>query len=184
MSQFTRDAIIDSFVRMLNEKPFDKIKVRDIAEDCRINRNTFYYYFHDIYALLEAVFEREANGIIQGEETVDSWQEVLLRSTRFLRENKRAIYHVYHVIDRNQLEQYVNRVAGKVLGEFVDVQVQDLDVDRGDELLLVAFYTYATVGMIMNWMDHGMKEEPESAIQRLGELLEGSIRYAFLKQGQ
>lgn len=45
MSKFTRDAIKNSFIKLLNERPLSQIKVKDIVEDCGINRNTFYILF-------------------------------------------------------------------------------------------------------------------------------------------
>ena len=42
MLQLTKKAIVNSFIKLLNEKPLDKITVKSIAEDCGINRNTFY----------------------------------------------------------------------------------------------------------------------------------------------
>ena len=53
VSQLTKKAIMASFVRLVNKTPLDKITVKDIVEDCGVNRNTFYYYFQDIYALGE-----------------------------------------------------------------------------------------------------------------------------------
>ena len=34
----------------------DKITVKDIVEECGINRNTFYYYFADIYDLIDGFY--------------------------------------------------------------------------------------------------------------------------------
>lgn len=53
MPSFTKKAIMESFLHLAAKKPLDKITVRDIVDDCGINRNTFYYYFQDIYAVLE-----------------------------------------------------------------------------------------------------------------------------------
>ena len=44
MSIYTKKAIMDSFVKMLSQKSFDKITIKDIIEDCGLNRSTFYYY--------------------------------------------------------------------------------------------------------------------------------------------
>lgn len=55
MPSFTKKAIVESFLRIIGKKPLDKITVRDVVDDCGINRNTFYYYFQDIYAVLEEV---------------------------------------------------------------------------------------------------------------------------------
>lgn len=55
MPSFTKRAIIESFLRLVGKKPLDKITVRDLVDDCGINRNTFYYYFQDIYAVMEEI---------------------------------------------------------------------------------------------------------------------------------
>lgn len=41
MTQFTSKAIEESFIRLLNERPLDKITIKDIVDDCGISRNTF-----------------------------------------------------------------------------------------------------------------------------------------------
>ncbi len=38
--------------------------MRDIVEDCGINRNSFYYHFQDILTLLEEIITDEINEII------------------------------------------------------------------------------------------------------------------------
>ena len=44
---YTENAIKDAFWQLLEEKPYNKITVKDIVERCQVNRNTFYYHFHD-----------------------------------------------------------------------------------------------------------------------------------------
>lgn len=55
----TKNAIIDAFWLLLEEKPYNKITVKDIVERCQINRNTFYYHFHDIPELLETTIKND-----------------------------------------------------------------------------------------------------------------------------
>ena len=57
MAGFTRQAIQSSFCRLLAEKPLNKISVRDIVEDCGINRNSFYYHFQDIPTLIGEIIK-------------------------------------------------------------------------------------------------------------------------------
>ena len=59
-----RSAIMESLLKLLDERPLNKISVRDIVEDCGINRNTFYYHFEDMPALVEAVVLEEVNHIM------------------------------------------------------------------------------------------------------------------------
>ena len=44
MPNFTKKAIRESFIKLLNERPLNKITVKDIVEDCGVNRNSFYYH--------------------------------------------------------------------------------------------------------------------------------------------
>ena len=52
-SQLTKRALEESFKRQLSTKPFSKITIADIAQDCGISRMTFYYHFKDLYDLME-----------------------------------------------------------------------------------------------------------------------------------
>lgn len=54
----TKFAIAFAFKELLLEKSIDKITINDITEKCGINRQTFYYHFHDIYELIECIDSR------------------------------------------------------------------------------------------------------------------------------
>ena len=45
MSQVTKRALEQSLKNLLLKKPLNKITINDIANDCGINRMTFYYHF-------------------------------------------------------------------------------------------------------------------------------------------
>ncbi|MCM3586580.1 TetR/AcrR family transcriptional regulator [Mesobacillus maritimus] len=51
----TRKFIMDAFIELSGKKEFKDITVKDITNEARINRATFYYHFQDIYDLLENV---------------------------------------------------------------------------------------------------------------------------------
>lgn len=88
---FTKQAIKASFIKLLNEKPLNKISVRDIVEDCGINRNSFYYHFHDIPSLIEEIVMEEADMIIQKYPSIHSLNECVNVAFHFTLENKKAV---------------------------------------------------------------------------------------------
>ncbi|MGN1277577.1 MAG: TetR family transcriptional regulator, partial [Floccifex sp.] len=55
----TEKLIMNSFLSLLEKKPYNKITVKDIVEDCQVNRNTFYYHFHDIPDVLEKYLKED-----------------------------------------------------------------------------------------------------------------------------
>ena len=66
MAGRTKEDIRASLLRLLSQKPINKITVRDIVEDCGINRNTFYYHYEDIPSVIEEMITDEAEKIIAG----------------------------------------------------------------------------------------------------------------------
>ena len=106
MALRTKNAIRRSFIELLAERPFDKISVRDIAERSEVTRNTFYYYYTDIYALAEDVFESEIEKLSERVEGYDSWQKAFLTATSFAAENKRMILHLHNSAHSDILARY------------------------------------------------------------------------------
>ena len=64
MSLSARESIKASFRKLLEERPLREITVREIVQDCGVNRNSFYYHFKDIPALLEEIITEYADRII------------------------------------------------------------------------------------------------------------------------
>lgn len=43
------------------------------------------------------------------------------------------------------------------------------------------FYKFALVGMILDWLNTGMKKDPEGLIRRVGEIFHGNIEAALTR---
>ena len=69
MSQVTKRALEQSLKNLLLKKPLTKITINDIAEDCGINRMTFYYHFKDIYDLVEWSCTEDARKALEEKKT-------------------------------------------------------------------------------------------------------------------
>lgn len=181
MSQFTKKAIIEAFVELLNENAFDKITVIDIAQKCGVNRNTFYYYYPDVYALTDELFRNETQKIIDENKEYDTWQEGFLQAIQFARQNRRAIYHIYNSISRDRLEKYLYDVTLNNVAAFVTKQAEGMYIQEEDIRALAVFYTAALVGLVIMWLSDGMKKDPVAYINEMGRLLDGNIRYTLAK---
>ena len=75
MANFTRRAIKETFWKLLNQRPLSQITIKDIVEDCGINRNSFYYHFEDLPALVEEIVEEQVQVLIQNHPTISSVEE-------------------------------------------------------------------------------------------------------------
>ena len=176
MAQFTKKAIRKTFMELLEEKPLDKITVKDIVERCDINRGTFYYYYSDIFALVEDVFETELEQILSEHQSYDSWQQAFLEAMQLAKQSKRQLYHALHTQNREKLDRDLHRVMEHLLQDFVDQQAEGLQVAPEDRKFIARFYAMALVGLTIQWIDEGMRGDPEQEINKLGQLFDGNIR--------
>ena len=56
----TEYRLAEALKNMMSEVPLDSISVTSLVKRCHVNRQTFYYHFHDIYDLLTLVFLNES----------------------------------------------------------------------------------------------------------------------------
>lgn len=179
MSKITKNALSASLKKLLLQKPFDKITVTDITEDCGLNRMTFYYHFQDIYDLLEWTCQEEARKYLKNKNTYETWQEGHLNIFYGVLDNKEFVLNVYHSVRRENIEQYLNRVVNDLLLEVVEERAANMTVREKDKIFIAEFYQYSFVGTMLEWIATGMKEKPEYIVERTSTLIRGSITKAL-----
>lgn len=179
MSQTTKKALEASLKNMLLKKPLNKVTINDIAEDCGVNRMTFYYHFKDIYDLVEWSCEEDARKALAGKKTYTTWQEGFRQILEAVRENRSFIMNVYHSVSREQVENYLYRVTYGLLIDVVNEEAEDMVVSEDDRRFIAEFYKYAFVGLTLDWIKNGMREEPGILTGRLSLLMQGNFGRAL-----
>lgn len=175
MSQITKRAIEASLKNLLLKKPFDKITINDIAEDCGISRMTFYYHFKDIYDLVEWACEEAAKKILEGKDDYKTWTQGFLNLFEEVLKNKPFILTVYRSVGREQVENYLYKIVYDLLLNVVEEKAQGMTVRDEDKEFIADFYKYAFVGLMLDWVKNGMKEDPHKIVKKVEFLLSGSL---------
>ncbi|MCI7812710.1 MAG: TetR/AcrR family transcriptional regulator [Lachnospiraceae bacterium] len=179
MSQTTKRALEASLKNLLLRKPLDKITINDITEDCGISRMTFYYHFKDIYDLVEWSCVEDASKALQGQKTYDTWQQGFLQIFDAVLANKPFIMNVYHSVSREQVELYLYRLTYDLLIGVVEEKAVGMSVREEDKKFIADFYKFAFVGLMLDWIRNGMKEDPKRIVDRLSILIQGDISRAL-----
>ncbi len=175
MSNITKRALEASLKNLLLQKPLNKITVGDIANDCGINRMTFYYHFKDIYDLIEWSCVEDATKALEGKKTYDTWQEGFLNIFNAVLDNKPFIMNVYRSVSREQIEMYLYKLTYNLLIDVVNEKSVGMAVSDEDKKFIADFYKYAFVGIMLNWIRNDMKEEPKQIVDHLSVLIHGNI---------
>ena len=175
MSQTTKRALAASLKTLLLQKPLNKITINDIAEDCGISRMTFYYHFKDIYDLVEWICVEDAARALEGKKAYDTWQKGFLNIFHVVQANKPFILNVYRCVSRERIEQYLNPLIRNLILGAVEEKSAGLTVDEGDRQFIAGFYEHAFVGVMLDWIDGNMKEDPAVIVERTSRLVHGNI---------
>lgn len=175
MAGFTRKAIRNSFVKLLNERPLSQITVRDIVDDCGVNRNTFYYYFQDLPHLLESIVDEEAQRIISEYPTIESVEECLNAIIGFALDNRKAVMHIYNSANRDIYEQHQWRACEHIVTIYVDSILSGRNVTEQDRKLIIDYLKCVCVGFIIGWLEDGMQSDIQSRFHRICELRQGDF---------
>ena len=179
MSELTKRALEQSLKNLLLQKPLSKITISDIADDCGINRMTFYYHFKDIYDLIEWSCEEDARKALEGKKTYDTWQQGLLQIFEAVQENKVFILNVYRSISREQVENYLYKLTYQLLIGVVHEQAEGMSVREEDQDFIATVYKYAFVGLMLDWIKNDMKADPAVIVDRLAAVIHGNVAAAL-----
>ena len=179
MSQVTKRALEASLKRLLTQKPLDKITISDITDDCGISRMTFYYHFKDVYDLIEWICIEDAAKALEGKKTYDTWQQGFYRIFEAVLRDKAFFLGVYRSISREQVEVYLYKLTYDLLLGVVEEKSSGMCIRDEDKRFLIDFYKYAFVGLMLDWVKLGMKNDPQQIIDRLSVIVHGSLTSAL-----
>lgn len=179
MKNLTKLAIRKKLLEKLDEQPLSKISVRMICDELGINHNTFYYYYSDIYAVLQEYFDENLESVEAVYSRTDSWEQSFLQAVRPVMKSRKAVYHIYYSIRKEDLEQYLYSASGNIMQAFVDSILPELPAKEEDRKLIAHFYRCALTNIVLHWIADGMKQEPKDMITRIGYLFNGSIEEAL-----
>ena len=173
MPNFTKKAIKDSFIKLLNERPLSQITVKDIVEDCGINRNTFYYHFDDLPSLLKDIIKEDAENIIEKYPSIDSMEQCFDVAIRFALENRKAVLHMFNSVNRDIYEHYLTDVCNYVTTVYVNTILKGKSIKQSDKEIFIRLLQCEFFGQIISWMSDGMKDDVYERFHRLSELCRG-----------
>lgn len=102
----TKKALAGSLKSAMKKKPFQKITVSELIQDCDVNRKTFYYHFEDIYALLKWTFEQEAIEVVKHFDLLVDYEEAIHFIMDYVEANEYIINCAYDSIGRDELKRF------------------------------------------------------------------------------
>lgn len=180
-SNKTRKLLEEALIRLMVEKGFDKISIKDLTEAADINRGTFYLHYKDKYDLLE---QKEAEILGQ---IAEVRKKIIKENTDIAfpsnRENLVSVFtQVYTYLKANA--DFMRVILGpngdlnfqmkaKSLIEesLINIVTINSNVDSMTLKYASTMASSAQLGIIQKWLRTGMEESPEELAYFVSEVI-------------
>ena len=172
MAQLTKAAIMEAFARLLEQLPMDQITVQAITSGCGISRNTFYYHYGDIYALLKALLQRDMDMLLAQRQPGERARDGLRRLFEYVSTRQRMVSHIYSGVGHATLEEYLLETTEPLFMAYLQDTAEGLSPSAEDLDFICRSFQFMLIGILLSWVRHGMKGD-------LADLLERAERLFF-----
>lgn len=146
-----KERIAREFAELARTKSIDKITVKDIVEACHITRQTFYYHFQDLIDVIDWSLRQAMEELVEKSIRIDSREQVI---ELFLSEVVKARGLLRKLLAsqlREQTERLIVESVRSYFREMVERRELLQDVSLSDAQVALDFYTFATVGMMLEY---------------------------------
>jgi probable dihydroxyacetone kinase regulator len=176
-SLITKKAIAQSVKELMKKEDLRKISVADIVHHCGINRQTFYYHFKDKYDLVNWIYYNEVVSVVSSKKSFHDWSDVLLEILNIMKREKYFYRNALNVTGQNAFQDYFFNLTKCLLIEIINAMEKGKELREEDKNFIAEFYTYGLVGIVVQWVRKGMKEQPKELVDKLKYFIDDSKQF-------
>ncbi len=180
--RYTRMALRESLLSLLQQYPLNKITVSRICEQADVNRSTFYLYYKDAYDLLEQIEN-------------DLYEQISLavEAVPVALPNEELLQRIFEIIYKNRdlcrvvFGKYGNkdflRKVGNIHRDYLMREWRRLSrsVDENTLDYLHAFVSFTSIGIIEKWVAREFHETPAQLASLVNKFLSQGISSLLAK---
>ena len=90
-------------------------------------------------------------------------------------ENKPFILNVYHALSRDQIENYLFHLTYDLIEGVVEEKAAGMHVTKEQKQFVADFYKYSFVGLMLDWIKNGMKDDYQELVHHICTAMSGNI---------
>ena len=145
----TEHRFAEALKSMMSEMPLEEVSVAALTRRCKVNRQTFYYHFHDIYDLLALVFLNEK---IQGIEEAKNSEEMATAIFDYYIRNQRFIDETLNSAGKDLFVEFIYNTCYKCFTTFINNIVDSKRISANEKKNIVRFRAFAYSNTIVYYL--------------------------------
>lgn len=174
----TKKSIYESLLELLEDRPFEEIKVSEICSKAMINRSTFYTHFDDKYALFASLIKdlkRSLKDMLKENHNCLSSKEYYMEMIKILMthvEEKKKFYAPIMINNHNSIAKDMIYTA---LEEDIDERIKKENKSDIPSDFVSFFYLGAILNVGIEWIKNRCNYSKEEIIEYLDKLIPNDI---------
>ena len=175
----TKEAIAESFRKLLSQKPASKIKVSEIVDGCGMTVPTFYNHFKDKHALTVWMYVNDGTRIMDNIGNGDyRWKDTLLDGMRYFLENRDFVLgSLVHVNGESEFISAMEETNTRLLLKEMEKKIPAGTGMSEHIRELVKIYCLGTCRYVYLWLTSENPVSPEEAASLFEDCLPYKLRY-------
>ena len=175
MTIVIKRVLASTLKEMAEKKSLSKITINDLTQACDVSRQTFYNNFKDIYDLVQWIYLKEVVTPIERGKIYDKWQDALTSIFQYISENHVFVLNTYRSFGKGFLEKVLRQEIELFLSNQVFKKIKVTKEEAKQVEFSYSFYTYALVGVGLDWIEKQMPESVEELVERIERVMLGEI---------
>ena len=175
MRNDSKERIATAFSALLAEKPFGKITVNNIVDVCGVHRNTFYYYFSDIPALLDYVTEKHLDLILLRNGKVGFMNGCMVDLVDYMEKNDKAMSGIFNSMTKDELLDFADHAATYLVDRYLKMNYEKLAMAPENREMLVRIFSSGVSGIFLKWFNDHKDFDIYADIEKVGKLFSDCI---------
>jgi len=166
----TQDKLFKALISLLRDRPVSKIRVRDITEAAGVSRQTFYYYFDNLFDIFLWAVRSDLRLIRGTGGSKPSFLATLFDWFRALEYNRDLTIAFYD-------PSYAKMIHDFFMAEFRPLARAELASKIGDKVSPMCletstdFLLSANLGIMIDWIDGGMVKPVSELTRHIDDFL-------------
>lgn len=173
----TKQLMANALKQRMEKQPLSKITVRNIIEDCGLNRNTFYYHFTDIYALLEWMLKQETVEVVKQIDLLTNYEDAIRYVLRYVQSNQHILACSRDAMGRAGLMRFIYDDALHLMELLIDDLEKRLmlHIHENTRKFVAEFYAEALAGNLLKYITGENNYTEEEIISNIGMMTKCSL---------
>lgn len=178
----TKYALDSALRQLLEHKPLDQIRIRELTDLCMIRRQSFYYHFPDVHALFDWSLQQEREALLARQDGFLTGYQALTDLSKYIANHRPYYRALLETRGQTGLRDILTPALTEPLKKMLDyyqcrsgtprnAQSEQNQLDCWETLLLA---------LLESWIQDDLQDSPESILSLLeGATKQGSIGSAW-----